>query len=422
MKASSNFIRAAMTAAGLAHLVNLVPYARGQKQTDSGFEWNSLTPSVNLNWVNCYSDATQCTRFSVPLNYSDPSAGTAAIALIRIPSPLGLSGSPAYRGPVLFNPGGPGGSGVYYTLLLGKTIASVIGPEFDLVSFDPRGVHNSTPQISFFTSEAERAAFDLSATALNMEPDSFDGVPERWARMQVLGRLAKDRDIGIFNHVTTDNVARDMLSIVQAHGQEKLLYWGISYGSVIGSTFASMFPDKIERLLIDGILDVEGYYNMDYANGVLDADKVLQTFFDGCAAAGPDRCAFHSPTPSGIKDRLASLSASLLLQPMPAYSPSLPAYGVLNHVTLLRAVYNALSTPYSTFSVLAQGLKALEEGDAGLVFQLAQPVVNEAFAVIACADAAAVEDGPEQIKAYAERISGLSSFASFPASYRLACR
>ncbi|KAJ3484269.1 hypothetical protein NLJ89_g11994 [Agrocybe chaxingu] len=288
------------------------------------------------------------------------------------------------------------------------------------VSYPDAGVNNSTPQISFFTSEAERAAFDLSATALNMEPDSVDGLPERWARMQVLGRLAKDRDPGIFNHVTTDNVARDMLSIVQAHGREKLLYWGISYGSAIGSTFAAMFPDKIERLLIDGVLDVEGYYTMDYANGVLDADKALQTFFDGCAAAGPDRCAFYSPSPSEIKDRLSSLSASLQ-QPVPAYSPSLPAYGVLNHVTLQRAVYNSLSAPYSTFSVLAQGLKALEAGDASLVFQLAQPVANEAFAAIGCADATPVEDGPEELKAYEERISGLSSFASFPASYRLAC-
>ncbi|CAA7269870.1 unnamed protein product [Cyclocybe aegerita] len=416
MKNFGNLVRSALTAVALAQLANLIPYARGQGQID--FDTGTL---ANLTWVGCYSEATQCTRLSVPLNYSDPSIGTAAIALIRIPSPLGLTGDDSYRGPVLFNPGGPGGSGVEAVLSLGDAIASVLGPEFDFVGFDPRGVNHSTPQISFFNSEPERAAFDFSATALNMDANSFDGLPERWARMQVLGRLAKDRDTGILNHLTTHNVARDMLSIVHAHGEEKLMYWGISYGCILGSTFAAMFPDKVERLIIDGVPDVEGYYDMDFSNSVLDADKALQTFFDGCAAAGPDLCAFHSPTSSAIKNRLSALSTSLLEQSVPAYSPSLPAYGVLNYVTLQRALFSALYAPYELFSLLAQGLKALEEGDGSLVYQLAQPLATEETVAIGCTDADLVEDGPEEMKAYAERTSGISSFSNLMASYRLVC-
>ena len=71
------------------------------------------------------------------MNYSNPSAGSFSLALIRIPSPL--TGTPSYRGPILFNPGGPGGSGVEGILIFGAQIAQAVGPEFDVLSFDPRG-------------------------------------------------------------------------------------------------------------------------------------------------------------------------------------------------------------------------------------------------------------------------------------------
>lgn len=72
------------------------------------------------------------------MNYSNPSAGSFSLALIRIPSPL--NGTASYRGPVLFNPGGPGGSGVEGILGFGAQISEAVGPEFDVLSFDPRGM------------------------------------------------------------------------------------------------------------------------------------------------------------------------------------------------------------------------------------------------------------------------------------------
>jgi pimeloyl-ACP methyl ester carboxylesterase len=73
------------------------------------------------------------------LNYSDPQGTEAIIALIRKPSTLAES-SPEYRGPLLFNPGGPGGSGVEFIHEYGDVMSSIIGPQFDIVSFDPRGM------------------------------------------------------------------------------------------------------------------------------------------------------------------------------------------------------------------------------------------------------------------------------------------
>jgi pimeloyl-ACP methyl ester carboxylesterase len=75
----------------------------------------------------------------VPLNYSDPDGEKAIIAMTRIPSPLPVE-SPWYRGPILFNPGGPGGSGVDLIARDGKLLSAVVGPQFDVLGFDPRGV------------------------------------------------------------------------------------------------------------------------------------------------------------------------------------------------------------------------------------------------------------------------------------------
>jgi pimeloyl-ACP methyl ester carboxylesterase len=150
--------------------------------------------------------------------------------------------SPLYRGPVLFNPGGPGGSGVTFVALAGPALSQIIGPEFDVVGFDPRGksssaakqhaddyfqgVAHSTPRVSLFATDVERLLWqstqvgDLNATA--------DAVARTWARAQISGRLAAERAADILPHINTDNTARDMLRIVEAHGQKKLQYWGFS--------------------------------------------------------------------------------------------------------------------------------------------------------------------------------------------------
>ncbi|KIM37592.1 hypothetical protein M413DRAFT_257941 [Hebeloma cylindrosporum] len=386
-------------------------------QTD--FDWGSVAASDNLTWVECYSSTIQCSRLSAPMNYSNPSAGSFSLALIRIPSPL--TGTASYRGPVLFNPGGPGGSGVEAILGFGAQISKAVGPEFDVLSFDPRGIANSTPVISFFKTDVERAAFDFGphATDPTATPDVL---PSQWAHYQALGRLAKDRDTaGVLAHVSTDNVARDMLRIVQAHGQTKLQYWGISYGSVLGATFATLFPDKVERLLIDGVLDMGGYFAPDFANEIIDADKVLQAFFDECHKAGPTACAFYANSSAAISHKLDTLYQKVLAQPVPAYSPSLPQYGFVDHPTLKNAILVSFYQPYSSFSALAQGLALLENGDGSALYQLSTPRVAEPVLAIVCGDAAKVTDDAATLKKYVKSIEKISSFSSIVAGVRLVC-
>jgi pimeloyl-ACP methyl ester carboxylesterase len=152
--------------------------------------------------------------------------------------------SPEYRGPILFNPGGPGGSGVEFIREGGDVFSSILGPQFDIVGFDPRGtchpcsiifswilsdpplftgIGRSTPRAAFVKSAAEREI--LYASQLHVAEDD---VASTWALATVLGKLAEDRDDGYLRHINTDHTARDMLRIVEAHGRTKIQYWGFS--------------------------------------------------------------------------------------------------------------------------------------------------------------------------------------------------
>ena len=141
-----------------------------------------------------------------------------------------------------------------------------ITSNFDLVSFDPRGdipssdyscltdnhtgISFSTPSVTFFHSDADRSAWDFSTNALEVNSTSPSlQIPRLWARSQALGYLAEARDNGIFAHVTTDNVARDMWSMAQAYNQTKLQYYGFSWVGSFPLILPYIFGTDMELFL-----------------------------------------------------------------------------------------------------------------------------------------------------------------------------
>ncbi|KAJ7259682.1 TAP-like protein-domain-containing protein, partial [Mycena rebaudengoi] len=341
-----------------------------------------------------------------------PDKGVAGIAILRYPS---TSPKSEYRGPILFNPGGPGNSGVAAVRQSGSAFATVFGEQYDIVGFDSRGLSYSTPIVSFFNSAAERnwspATRNSVFPALNA---SDEAVPTQWARLQLLGRLAEERDTEHFlQHMTTDNVARDMLSITEAFGFEKLQYWGISYGTILGATFATLIPDKVERMVIDGVVDGEAWLSANLTNSVADTDAALQTFFDGCAAAGPDRCAFHAPTAADIAANLSALTTRIRNEPLAVITNV--SYGVFDYSALRNIIFDMLFTPYESFTILAEGLAQLATGNATLLYRLnevppfectkcgaKEPVFHlnkyEGGVATSCGDAVAVNDSVSQVR------------------------
>ncbi|KAK0202247.1 TAP-like protein-domain-containing protein [Desarmillaria ectypa] len=391
----------------------------------SDFDWSTIEPTSNFSWVDCYSNY-KCTRFQVPIDYSNEDGDKAALAVIKLPA----QSETEYKGTVLMNPGGPGESGVAFLVFGGLFLAPIIGNQYDIISFDPRGVANSTPRAEFFLSKEEQSQWLANPNHWSVSANTTsDQISHLWASAQVIAEVAKERDNGILNYISTDNVARDMLRINEAAGQEKLQYWGFSYGTVLGSTFAAMFPDKVERIVLDGVLDMDGYYSGDLRNELADTDKDMQSFFDGCVAAGPDACAFYASTAEEISKNLNSLYESLLTQPVPVVTPSF--YGVVDYAVLRNAVRFSLYQPYALFSTLAEGLADLAAGNGSIIYGIQAQTSGDASSVydnsfdagiaISCSDAVKNTDSVAGLFAYWDSIKGLSSFADILFTQRISC-
>ncbi|GJE95986.1 alpha/beta hydrolase [Phanerochaete sordida] len=334
------------------------------------FNWTALTASTNLTWTPCFEafGNLQCARLSVPLYYSEPSAGEAQIALVMSPSNFS-AGDSNYKGQILFNPGGPGDSGVQLIVEGGEYFRSIIGPEYDLVGFDPRSVGGTTPVVSIFKNPAEALQWYSTYPENLNESDSSFG--RAFAQADILGRLAVDRAKNVSEAVSSPTVASDMFSIMQAFGVDKLNYWGISYGTVLGSTYAAMYPDHVGRFIIDGVVNAHEWYTGNDTASLATSDAALASLWESCVAAGPTNCALYENSTELIAARVNKLIADVHVAPVPIYSdadPSAISFGVLDYTTLVQVLYQTTYFPYSHASSFASALVALEAGNASAVF------------------------------------------------------
>ncbi|KAJ6544175.1 TAP-like protein-domain-containing protein [Mycena capillaripes] len=401
------------------------------------FSWETIVPTEKLIWTNCYT-GNQCARLKVPLDYAHPNGASAAIAMIRIHSSVPHD-SPNYRGPVLINPGGPGGSGVDTVLWRGSLLSTIIGPEFDIVGFDPRGISRSTPRVSFFESRAEREIWSSSGEKVSMN-SSVDALSRAWARGVVEGQMAKERDDGSLRFINTDHTARDMLRIVQAHSFDKLQYWGFSYGSVLGATFASMFPDNVGRLVIDGVVDSEDYFaSINYdpdelSTDLIDTGKVWMSFVHGCVAAGPGGCPFFASTAAEILENVDEIYASLRGRPVPVRTNT--SFGVVDYSLLRYTIFRSLYSPYSQFPKLAQALADLTVGNGTALFKMSESPpflcgcdpseyrfesIREAVSAVLCNDGKHIPGEYEEALRHYRNLSKISEWADIWEPIRLPC-
>ncbi|MVO83276.1 alpha/beta fold hydrolase [Streptomyces sp. p1417] len=211
----------------------------------------SLT-TQKLDWGDCEAsggeaapgDEWQCTTIEVPLDYAKPDGETIGIALIRARS----TGKGDRIGSLLFNFGGPGGSGVSMLPSFGDQYAK-LRERYDLVSFDPRGVA---------ASEGVRCRSDKQTQAA----ENTDPTPDTPAEERAYLKDAEDFGAGcakaakkLLPHVSTAEAARDMDVMRQVLGDDKLHYFGISYGTELGGTYAHLFPEKTGRLTLDAVVD-----------------------------------------------------------------------------------------------------------------------------------------------------------------------
>ncbi len=272
------------------------------------FDWDTITPSEHLAYHDCY-DEYQCARLEVPLDWLNASdTRRATIAMIKLPA-IVPDTDETFGGPIFTNPGGPGGSGVAMALSRGHQIqdrAATPGKRnFEMVSFDPRGIGFTLPSSDCFqTDRLSRDAQAFESRGVGRLDRGGNAIAYSLAMAEGTGRrcVETEKQYGdAMAYVNTPSVARDMIAMLDkihelrngkrqtgspedrlelkkrspgddgSNGAEfddadpdvpRLQYIGFSYGTVLGNYFASLFPGRVGRLVLDGVSNSE-----DYATG-----------------------------------------------------------------------------------------------------------------------------------------------------------
>jgi pimeloyl-ACP methyl ester carboxylesterase len=366
----------------------------------STFEWSSIKPTQELTYLACFG-SFQCARLLVPLDWQASEASrynkTAALAIIKRPAKVSIL-DPTYGGAIITNPGGPGGSGVQQVLGAGEFLQWAVDSEskhFDIVSFDPRGVLNSGPDADCFSDPLQRDLWNLK-THEEGNLDSGDrALGLQWARAKAFGSLCANAEIG--KYIGTASVVRDVLEIVDrveehyqtsrlkmesrlgpasTEAQSRLLnmehpdvgtpmlqYLGFSYGTFLGNTFASMFPDRVKRMVLDGVVDAADYTAQGWTTNLQDTDKVMQAFYKYCFDAAY-RCPLYDRAgPEAIERKMIGFLKAVQQNPIVAVddSGSLPP-DIITYSDIKRSIFASLYSPVRFFPALASMLDQLQKG------------------------------------------------------------
>jgi len=358
---------------------------------------NSQTSAApGIAWSDCGSPF-ECATVPVPLDWGDPGSEQIEIAVIRHPA-----SRPDERIGVMFlNPGGPGDTGIGLVRGGAEQLDAWGEGRFDLVSWDPRGTYASSPVRCFADEDAE-AEFWAGAS-IPSTPAESDAYAERTTE---LARLCGEQMGPLLAHISTADTVRDMDRLRELLGEETITYAGLSYGTMIGQTYANMFPERVRAMMLDGIVEPVAYTTSAETRTAGDAsstDEVFTRFLTLCDEAGPDLCALagHGETAG---ERFARLAAQLREAPIPA--PDADPPGELRYADLLTSSFPALRDPH-LWTDYAEQLNAAVEGDVSDLATVAQLSRTPAAfaeatksAAISCLDGAAarpVSDWPTVI-------------------------
>ncbi|MCJ1282246.1 hypothetical protein MMC26_001569 [Xylographa opegraphella] len=410
-----------------------------------GFRWEDITPSTSLEYHQCFTDF-QCARLEVPLDWNETIAGESdkvAIAIIKRPAKVEIT-DPRYAGVILLNPGGPGGSGVSLMLTSGQYLQLLLDsvPQvtdhldidaedekyFDLLSWDPRGVNNTTPGHGCIPDPIAQRNWISQNNAIGFSLEDEDVFRNVYSRGRLLGQTCANVDGAsavnrvnggehLGQYVSTANVVRDMVEIVERHGEwrekhakallsrscarskdaaailertawqqgeEQLQYWGFSYGTVsnskaklglnhtigmktdditptqqlLGQTFATMQPHRVRRMVLDGVVDGADYMGNGWLKNILDIDGITAAFAAACFRAGPVLCAAHDARgPPAILATLSAVLADVRSNPLPAFHDAVPT--TISHSDVVLLLFSLWYSPLFGFPLAASAIAQL---------------------------------------------------------------
>ncbi|MEV6107699.1 alpha/beta hydrolase [Streptomyces sp. NPDC051940] len=352
-------------------------------------ERTGLRAAGDLDWKTCKPKTTgsatatgvlrwECATLQVPLDHEKPDGEKIGLAMIRTRA----ADEDKRLGSLLFNFGGPGGSGVD-TLPSAANLFETLRTRYDLVSFDPRGVG---------ASEGVRCLNNKQLDAYFAADNTPDTPAEERAYVRNIKRFnaACERNSGaVLPYVGTEDAARDMDRMRAALGDDKLHYFGISYGTELGGVYAHLFPKNVGRAVLDSAVDP----TLDAVQSSLAQAKGFQLALDNytkdCAAQGEDCPLGEDPQEAAKK--VADLIKRLDSTPFPGIGD--------RETTQALAVSGIAQALYSQdfWPILSEALEEANTEDGRLLMALADALngrdengeystLQSSFTAIGCAD------------------------------------
>jgi pimeloyl-ACP methyl ester carboxylesterase len=368
-----------------------------------------------LNWRDC-SQGFQCSTLTVPLDYQRPRSVTIGIAVVRK-----TAGDPSRRlGSLVINPGGPGASGADFALSAGQVFDGSLLAQYDMVGFDPRGVGLSAPVACLNDAQTD------TYVAEDPDPQTQAEQDQVVAEAKLLAQQCQTHSARLLAHVGTQDAARDMDVLRQALGQQKLDYFGFSYGTLLGATYAGLFPTRVGRFVLDGAINPRLTAAEQGRQQAAGFELALHSFIADCVR----RSSCPLGTDAGVAERrLANLLSSIRAQPL-AGDANRPLDEGLAETGIVATLYSNSSWP-----VLRGALRLALAGDGRGLLRLSDSYdgrdpsghypTNEVAANIAIncldyPDVRSVDDVKAELPAFrqASPIFGTSiAWSSLPCAY-----
>jgi pimeloyl-ACP methyl ester carboxylesterase len=300
----------------------------------------------HLAWKSC--GGLSCAELTVPIDYAHPSAGSIQLAVAREPTTREPN-----LGEVVVNPGGPGASGIQFLQSAAGFVRTQLGNEFDVVSFDPRGVGSSAPIRCLSSAQLDQWV------AFEGDPQSPSSVAEQDQLAKGFAAGCEAKSGALLAHASTVDTARDLDILRAALGQAKLTYMGFSYGTFLGAIYAQLFPQNVRALVLDGAVDP--------AASAVELDDVQAQGFEVALNSWIASCVTSAKCPVGT----AAATAEQHLDAWLATLRSAPIAGSGGRtLTLSLAVQGVAAALYTTqdWQPLTASLTAAMKGNgAGLL-------------------------------------------------------
>ena len=257
-----------------ASVAGIAVWTAGSAKPAGHPDLNQAFVPAPITWSDCGKNLMKgtfpgkCGTLTVPLDYARPEGTKIQLAVSRIAH---TSSAAQYQGVMLVNPGGPGVYGLAMPTM-NTSVPHQAGASYDWIGFDPRGVGFSRPRLSCDGNYFSYARPVYRTTTKEQEA--------AWLkRSKGYAQACATSGGALLDHLKTVDTVHDLESLRRALGVEQINYYGASYGSYLGQVYSTLYPTRVRRMVLDGVLDPSRSIYQDQLDQDLGFERAMKIYF-----------------------------------------------------------------------------------------------------------------------------------------------